>query len=161
MHSKAAEWFKQQRYLMEAIYHAQQAEDQQLILSLLNSVCRELILEGRHYTFLELVKQIPDSVLVQNPNLLYDIIWTLVLTHQVTLANHYLQLWHSVDQHETLLQHEDQLGLAPHCCFRRQVRCGLSLSATKLSTTAKYRLFCPCSTDWDWGFTSHLFGANE
>ena len=98
---------------MEAIYHAQQAEDQQLILSLLNSVCRELILEGRHYTFLELVKQIPDSVLVQNPNLLYDIIWTLVLTHQVTLANHYLQLWHSVDQHETLLQHEDQLGLAP------------------------------------------------
>lgn len=59
MHSKAAEWFKQQRYLMEAIYHAQQAEDQQLILSLLNSVCRELILEGRHYTFLELVKQIP------------------------------------------------------------------------------------------------------
>ena len=113
MHSKAAEWFKQQRYLMEAIYHAQQAEDQQLILSLLNSVCRELILEGRHYTFLELVKQIPDSVLVQNPNLLYDIIWTLVLTHQVTLANHYLQLWHSVDQHETLLQHEDQLGLAP------------------------------------------------
>ena len=113
MHSKAAEWFKQQRYLMEAIYHAQQAEDQQLILALLNSVCRELILEGRHYTFLELVKQIPDSVLVQNSNLLYDIIWTLVLTHQVTLANHYLQLWHSVDQHETLLQHEDQLGLAP------------------------------------------------
>ncbi|MDH1070132.1 hypothetical protein N5B96_11680 [Acinetobacter johnsonii] len=113
MHSKAAEWFKQQRYLMEAIYHAQQAEDQQLILSLLNTVCRELILEGRHYTLLELVKQIPDSVLLQNPNLLYDIIWTLVLTHQVTLANHYLQLWHSVDQHETLLQHEDQLGLAP------------------------------------------------
>ena len=113
MHRKAAEWFKQQRYLMEAIYHAQQAEDQQLILSLLNTVCRELILEGRHYTLLELVKQIPDSVLLQNPNLLYDIIWTLVLTHQVTLANHYLQLWHSVDQHETLLQHEDQLGLAP------------------------------------------------
>ncbi|MEG1234966.1 MAG: helix-turn-helix transcriptional regulator, partial [Acinetobacter sp.] len=113
MHSKAAEWFKQQHYLMEAIYHAQQVKDQQLILSLLNLVCRELILEGRHYTLLELVKQLPDSVLVQNPNLLYDIIWTLVLTHQVTLANHYLQLWHSVDQHETLLQHEDQLGLAP------------------------------------------------
>lgn len=113
MHCKAAEWFKQQRYLMDAIYHAQQAEDQQLILSLLNSVCRELILEGRHYTFLELVKQLPDAILLQNPKLLYDIIWSLVLTHQATLANHYLQLWHSVDQHEALLQHEDQLGLAP------------------------------------------------
>lgn len=113
MHSKAAEWFKQQRYLMDAIYHAQQAEDEQLMLLLLKDVSRELVLEGRIYTLLELVKQLPEQTLVQNPTLLYDIIWSLLLTHQSVLANHYLQLWHSVDQHQTLLQHEDQLGLAP------------------------------------------------
>lgn len=113
MHSKAAEWFKQQHYLMEAIYHAQQAEDEQLMLILLRDVSRELILEGRIYTLLELVKQLPEQTLVQNPALLYDIIWSLLLTHQSALANHYLQLWHSVDQHQTLLEHKDQLGLAP------------------------------------------------
>ncbi|MEG0481825.1 MAG: LuxR C-terminal-related transcriptional regulator [Acinetobacter sp.] len=113
MHSKAAEWFKQQHDLVDAIYHAQQAEDEQLMLSLLNDVSRELVLEGRIYTLLELVKQLPEHILVQNPTLLYDIIWSLLLTHQSALANHYLQLWHSVDQHQTLLQHEDQLGLAP------------------------------------------------
>ncbi|WP_010111109.1 LuxR C-terminal-related transcriptional regulator [Acinetobacter sp. P8-3-8] len=113
MHSKAAEWFKQHHYLMNAIYHAQQAEDEQLMLLLLKDVSRELVLEGRIYTLLELVKQLPEQTLVQNPTLLYDIIWSLLLTHQSALANHYLQLWHSVDQHQTLLQHEDQLGLAP------------------------------------------------
>lgn len=113
MHSKAAEWFKQQHDLMDAIYHAQQAENEQLMLTLLNDVSRELVLEGRIYTLLELVKQLPEYILVQKPTLLYDIIWSLLLTHQSALANHYLQLWHSVDQHQTLLQHEDQLGLAP------------------------------------------------
>lgn len=113
MHSKAADWFKQQHELMDAIYHAQQAEDEQLMLTLLRDVSRELVLEGRIYTLLELVKQLPEQTLVQSPTLLYDIIWSLLLTHQSALANHYLQLWHSVDQHQTLLQHEDQLGLAP------------------------------------------------
>ncbi|MEG0343216.1 MAG: LuxR C-terminal-related transcriptional regulator [Acinetobacter sp.] len=113
MHGKAAKWFKQQHDLMDAIYHAQQAEDQQLMLLLLNDVSRELVLEGRIYSLLELVKQLPEQVLVQNPSLLYDIVWSLLLTHQSVLANHYLQLWYSVDQHQTLLQHEDQLGLAP------------------------------------------------
>ncbi|MEG0342440.1 MAG: LuxR C-terminal-related transcriptional regulator [Acinetobacter sp.] len=113
MHSKAAEWFKQQRYLMDAIYHAQHAEDEQMLLSLLNNVSRELVLEGRIYTLLELVKQLPEQILVKNPALLYDIIWSLLSTHQSALANHYLQLWHSIDQHQTLLEHEDQLFLAP------------------------------------------------
>ncbi|MEG0343570.1 MAG: LuxR C-terminal-related transcriptional regulator, partial [Acinetobacter sp.] len=113
MHSKAAEWFKQHGFLMEAIYHVQQIEDEQLLLSLLNDVSRELIIKGRKYTLLELVKPLPEAILVKNPKLLYDVIWSLLLTHQSTLAHHYLQLWHSVDQHETLLKHEDQLGLAP------------------------------------------------
>lgn len=117
MHRKAAEWFKQRGFLMEAIYHVQQTEDEQLMLSLLNDVSRELVIKGRKYTLLELVKQLPEAVLVTNPRLLYDVIWSLLLTHQSALAHHYLQLWHSVDQHETLLEHEDQLGLAPLIAF--------------------------------------------
>lgn len=113
MHMQAAEWHSKRHSLMEAIYHAQQAENQQLMASLLNQLSRELVLEGRIYTLLELARQLPESVLAQHPHLLYDLVWSLLLTHQSALASHYLQLWHSIDQQQTLLQHEDQLGLAP------------------------------------------------
>ncbi len=112
-HSKAANWYKEQHFLMEAIYHAQQADDQTLALELLTAVSRELILEGRIYTLLELVKQLPEKNLVQHMQLLYDIIWSLLLTHQNNLANYYLQLWHSVEESQHVLLRDDQLGLAP------------------------------------------------
>ncbi|QDK97545.1 helix-turn-helix transcriptional regulator [Acinetobacter tandoii] len=113
LHIQAAQWYKNNREAMEAIYHAQQVDDTELMAQLLESFSRELVLEGRLYTLLEWGKQLPESVLVRFPKLLYDIIWSLLLTHQIALANHYLQFWYSNDQHETLLTHQDQLGLAP------------------------------------------------
>lgn len=112
-HSKAAHWYKENHFLMEAIYHAQQADDQVLVLELLTAVSRELVLEGRVYTLLELVKQLPEKVLVQHIHLLYDVIWSLLLTHQNHLASYYLKLWHSVEASQHVLLRDDQLGLAP------------------------------------------------
>lgn len=43
---------------------------------------RELVLDGRVYTLLELVKQLPDQALGGHPHLLYDAIWALLLTRQ-------------------------------------------------------------------------------
>jgi len=112
-HVKAAHWHREQHLLMEAIYHAQQADDQALVLELLTTVSRELVLEGRVYTLLELVKQLPEKVLIQHIHLLYDIIWSLLLTHQNHLANYYLKLWHSVEKNQHGLLREDLLGLEP------------------------------------------------
>lgn len=113
LHIKAAQWYKNNRDVMQAIYHAQHVGDTALMARLLDDCSRELVLEGRLYTLLEWVKHLPESILVQYPSLLYDVIWSLLLTHQIALANHYLQLWYSIDQHETLSKHKDQLGLAP------------------------------------------------
>lgn len=112
-HYKAAHWYKAQGYLMEAIYHAQRANDHALVLVLLEAVSRELVLDGRVYTLLELVKQLPEQDLSEHLHLLYDTIWVCILTHQNTLANHYIQLWHKAESSETLVLHEDQHGLAP------------------------------------------------
>ncbi|WP_111894454.1 LuxR C-terminal-related transcriptional regulator [Acinetobacter sp. MB5] len=111
--SRAAYWFKQNHYLMEAIYYAQLAQDQTLVLALLQEVSRTLILEGRIYTLLELVKQIPEQSLVQHGELLYDITWSLIITHQNARANHYLQLWQNSHQSEALPLRDDQLSIAP------------------------------------------------
>lgn len=113
LHMEAAEWYKRNRDIMEAIYHAQQVHDIELMAALLDDVSRELVLEGRLYTLLEFAKQLPEPVIVGYPALLYNVIWALLLTHQSALANHYLQLWHSIDQNEALLAEDDQLGLAP------------------------------------------------
>ena len=112
-HAKAAGWHKAQHFLMEAIYHAQQAHDQALFLALLADVSRELVLDGRVYTLLELVKQLPDQALAGHPHLLYDTIWALLLTHQNAQANRCIQLWHSAEASQSLILREDQLGLAP------------------------------------------------
>lgn len=111
-HLRAAYWYKQHDYLMEAIYHAECAKDQVLVVELLSEVSRELVLEGRFYTLLELVKLIPDELLLQHSGLLYDIIWLLTITHQSLQANHYLQLWLNLDIHENS-HGEEHLGLAP------------------------------------------------
>lgn len=112
-HHRAAYWYKEQGFLMEAIYHAQQAHDQVLVVSLLEAISRELVLDGRVYTLLELVKQLPEQDLSKHLHLLYDTIWVCILTHQNTLANHYIQLWHKVETSNNLILHEDQHGLAP------------------------------------------------
>ncbi|PJG42599.1 LuxR family transcriptional regulator [Acinetobacter tandoii] len=111
-HLRAAYWYQQRHYLMEAIYHAQQAEHQMLVLDLLSDVSRDLVLEGRFYSLLELVKLIPDALLAQRAVLLYDVIWSLTITHQHLLGNHYLQLWLKVDSSESIVG-DDQLALAP------------------------------------------------
>jgi ATP/maltotriose-dependent transcriptional regulator MalT len=111
-HIRAAHWYQQQHYLMEAIYHAQHAQDQHLVLELLSAVSRELILEGRFYTLLELVRLIPDELLLQKIPLLYDAIWSLTITHQHLLANHYLQLWLKIESKDCVVG-DDQLALAP------------------------------------------------
>ena len=111
-HLRAAHWYKKHHYLMEAIYHAQHAQDQHLVLELLSEVCRELVLEGRFYSLIELVKLIPDELLLQKAQLLYDVIWTLTITHQHLLANHYLQLWLKIDEKDNIVG-DDQLALAP------------------------------------------------
>lgn len=108
---RAAHWYKQQRYLLEAIYHAERADDQALVVELLGEVSHDLVLEGRFYTLHELIKRIPDELLLQKTTLLYDIIWSLTITHQHLLANHYLQLWLKAENHEKMIE-EKQLGLA-------------------------------------------------
>lgn len=112
-HSKAAYWYKEQHFLMEAIYHAQQADNQALVLDLLTTVSRELVLDGQVYSLLELVKQLPEHVLIKHSSLLYDVIWSLLLTHQNKQANYFVKLWHSVEERPDLILREDQLGLAP------------------------------------------------
>lgn len=112
-HHRAALWYQTQGFLMEAIYHAQQAHDQVMVLRLLEDVSRELVLDGRVYTLLELVKQIPEDDLGEHFHLLYDTIWVCLLTHQTELANHYIQLWDTVKSSENLKLHDDQHGLAP------------------------------------------------
>lgn len=112
VHLRAAYWYQQQHFFMEAIYHAERAENQLLVLDLLSQVSRDLVLEGRVYTLLELIKLIPEPELAKHPTLLYDIIWSLIITHQNLLANHYLQIW--VDHHrQTDELIENQLSLAP------------------------------------------------
>ncbi|WP_322853576.1 LuxR C-terminal-related transcriptional regulator [Acinetobacter sp. ANC 4648] len=111
-HLRAAYWYKQQDSLMDAIYHAELAEDQVLVLELLSEVCRDLVLDGRFYTLLESVRLIPDELLIQKATLLYDIIWSLTVTHQHLLANHYLQLWLKIDADKNSVG-EEWLGLAP------------------------------------------------
>lgn len=96
-HQRAAIWYQQQHYLMEAIYHADCAEDQDLKLQLLNIVSRELLLEGRFYTLIEHVKLVSAHVLQQNGRLLYDMIWSLIITHQHSLSKYYLELWSKLD----------------------------------------------------------------
>ncbi len=115
-HLHAAHWCKQQQYYLEAIYHAELAGEQTLIVELLSEVCRELILEGRLYTLLEQVKLLPDELLLQKASLLYDITWSLIMTHQHLLANHYLQLWLKVDQENQEIK-DYQLALAPMIAF--------------------------------------------
>ena len=83
-----------------------------LVLDLLSDVSRDLVLEGRFYSLLELVKLIPDALLAQRAVLLYDVIWSLTITHQHLLGNHYLQLWLKVDSSESIVG-DDQLALAP------------------------------------------------
>ncbi|RKG37782.1 LuxR C-terminal-related transcriptional regulator [Acinetobacter rongchengensis] len=112
-HSKAAYWYKKQHFLMEAIYHAQQADNQELALDLLVTVSRELILEGRIYSLLELVKQLPEHILIKHLNLLYDVIWSLLLTRQNQQANYFVKLWDSLEESPNLILKEDQLGIAP------------------------------------------------
>lgn len=112
-HHKAAHWYQEQGFLMEAIYHAQRADDQALVLNLLEGVSRDLVLEGRVYTLLELVKQVPEQALCQHLHLLYDTIWVCLLTHQNVQANYYIKLWHNVESSQNLILHEDLLGLAP------------------------------------------------
>lgn len=111
-HLRAAHWYKKHHYLMEAIYHAQLAQDQHLVLELLSEVCRELVLEGRFYSLIELVKLIPEELLLQKAQLLYDVIWSLTITHQHLQANHYLQLWLKSDANESIVG-DDRLALAP------------------------------------------------
>lgn len=112
-HSKAAYWYKEQHFLMDAIYHAQQADNQALALDLLTMVSRELVLDGRVYSLLELVKQLPEQTLIKHLHLLYDVIWSLLLTHQNKQANYFVKLWHNAEESQNLILREDQLGLAP------------------------------------------------
>ena len=111
-HLRAAHWYKQHDYLMEAIYHAEQAEEQVLVVALLSDVSRDLVLEGRFYTLLEQIKSIPDELLLTKNTLLYDVIWVLIMTHQHLLANHYSQLWLK-NKPEGRIVRDEQLGLAP------------------------------------------------
>ena len=112
VHRRVAQWHREHDDLMEAIYHAECAGDQALMVEVLSEVGRDLILEGRFYTLLELVKRIPDECLIQQSTLLYDVIWSLTITHQTLVANHYLQLWLNMDVQENKGAGE-LLGLAP------------------------------------------------
>lgn len=112
VHLRAANWYQKNNYLMEAIYHAQHAENQALVLDLLSQVSRDLILGGSYYSLIELVKLIPDSLLIQRVALLYDMIWSLIITHQHLLGAHYLQLWLKIDPNERI-KGDDQLALDP------------------------------------------------
>lgn len=107
---RVAHWYKQHHYLMEAIYHAERADNQILVVELLSEVSRDLVLEGRLYTLHELVKFIPDELLLQKTTLLYDIIWSFTVTHQHLLANHYLQLWSKIESNKNTIG-EEHLGL--------------------------------------------------
>lgn len=111
-HLRAAGWYQKNNYLMESIYHAQHAENQELVLELLSHVSRDLMLGGSYYSLIELVKSIPDSLLIQKAALLYDMIWSLIITHQHLLSAHYLQLWLKLDPKDRI-KGDDQLALDP------------------------------------------------
>ncbi|TCB36159.1 helix-turn-helix transcriptional regulator [Acinetobacter sp. ANC 4910] len=140
-HLRAAYWYQQHHYLMEAIYHAQHAENQVLVLELLSAVSRELVLEGRFYSLVELVKLIPDALLVQRTTLLYDVIWSLIMTHQHLLGNHYLQLWLKIDPNERVVG-DDQLGLEPMIALMGdEIKQAYELSQTNISKLSENSYF--------------------
>ena len=123
-HSKAAEWYQAHSMFLEAIYHAQVIGDNTLILSALNAVSHDLILEGRLYNLLELTESLTDSQLCQYPSLLYDLIWGLILSRQHYKAARYIKVLEQEElylldgDNQTSISHKDkQLGLSAMTAF--------------------------------------------
>ena len=138
---RAAHWHKQHHYLMEAIYHAERADEQVLVAELLSEVSRDLVLEGRFYTLHELVKLIPDELLLQKTTLLYDIIWSHTITHQHLLANHYLQLWLKTNIKEDKIG-DEKLSLAPmNALMRDDIQQAFQLAQFNLSQLSEDSYF--------------------
>ncbi len=92
VHDKAAKWYQEENLLLEAIYHGQIMNNDELVLSSLAKVSHDLILEGRIYSLLELTESLSDAQLYKQPALLYDLIWGLILSHRHQKAERYIQM---------------------------------------------------------------------
>ena len=69
LHRAAAEWFAQHGHHVEAVRHAQAAEDWELAVRVLSDHWFELVLSGRAATASELVAEFPADAAVGNPEL--------------------------------------------------------------------------------------------
>lgn len=124
MHRRAATWYRQNRSLDEAIRHALQTQDEDLIVGLIEEAAPEALYSGRITTLLSWLAVLPSDLLKGRPRLQIYHGWAYFLSGQAETAE------------QLLLDARTALNSLPATLANRALRGEL---ATLLATIASLR----------------------
>lgn len=83
-HQKAAVWFEQQGYVVEAVNHFTQSGDQDEIFDLLEKYAVEMLQQGQLQLLLRLVNQLPSAQIQHCHKILLPATWSKILVHDLS-----------------------------------------------------------------------------
>jgi LuxR family maltose regulon positive regulatory protein len=91
-HRKAAEWFEQQGFVLEAVHHFTQSGDQDEIFDLLDKYATQMLEQGQLQLLLSLVDRLPEAQIKSCHKILLPLAWSKLLVHELadvpTLLGH-------------------------------------------------------------------------
>lgn len=91
LHIRASKWHCDEHLIDEAIHHAFEAQDLQLVIGLLESSCMTMLMQGRWSTLLGWLEKIPDQVIISHPYLCVTAALTHQLARRLGSAEYYLE----------------------------------------------------------------------
>ena len=95
LHKKACKWFETKGFIPEAMKHALESQDWDIVRALLDRYALSIIFPGLGWMVIDWCRQIPRSYVEKAPDICIHYAWALVLTFRkdyMTLVEEYLQM---------------------------------------------------------------------
>jgi ATP/maltotriose-dependent transcriptional regulator MalT len=86
LHQRASAWFEEEGLMAEAIQHAISAGDENRALELLDDHGVSLLTQGYMFQFFNLVRRLPEELLLKSQGVLIQLAWLQVLSNQLPKA---------------------------------------------------------------------------
>jgi LuxR family maltose regulon positive regulatory protein len=91
LHRRAAHWYEQHGYMIEAVDHALAAEDAPYAAQLMEQVAHPLLMRGEMTTLLRWFDALPDDIIRTSPRLCVAHAWIMLLSRSVEALESRLQ----------------------------------------------------------------------
>ena len=95
LHKKACKWFETKGFIPEAMKHALESQDWDIVRALLDRYALSIIFPGLGWMVIDWCRQIPRSYVEKAPDICIHYAWALVLPFRkdyMTLVEEYLQM---------------------------------------------------------------------